>query len=318
MSRSVTMGWEGLRVVPQIGTSVLRSTDSLLGWTPRPWTGTRVRRTAWLTSALRLRVLCCPLMSSWRGCPAMTGFFKGVKGRSSSRPWRPWGGPRSLRVGLQSWSTVSSGDLQRIQSQRVDISACNQPLGGRTTERHLPQALGYEGPGASDVSGRHQKAPSAPLLPGQGMSQMPRAWSLQVQRLPWGWHVAPSAKPSSPGDATCVLALADAGAVRALGEATRHAPPARGRGSWSTLSSWSSCGRTACLSLCPHTTSTAPRSCLPKPEGKTSSGMRMPRYTPLWISPCKTSLWPPRGALRNTVPCWLPVLASFSSARPSS
>lgn len=43
-----------------------------------------------------------------------------------------------------------------------------RPLSGWTTERHLSQALGYEGPGTSDVSGRHQKVPSAPLLPGQG------------------------------------------------------------------------------------------------------------------------------------------------------
>lgn len=51
-----------------------------------------------------------------------------------------------------------------------DDPFCVRPLGGWTAERCLSQTLGHEGPGASDVSGRHQKVPSASLLSGQGNS----------------------------------------------------------------------------------------------------------------------------------------------------
>eukprot|EP00074_Homo_sapiens_P086626 XP_016862009.1 protein SSUH2 homolog isoform X5 [Homo sapiens] len=59
----------------------------------------------WWTSVLRPRVLWRPPQSSWRDCPAMTGFFKGAEDRYSSHLWRPQGGPRSKGPGPRSWNT---------------------------------------------------------------------------------------------------------------------------------------------------------------------------------------------------------------------
>lgn len=45
---------------------------------------------------------------------------------------------------------------------------CVRPLSGWATKRDLPQALGHQGPGPPDVSGRHQEVPSPSLVLGQG------------------------------------------------------------------------------------------------------------------------------------------------------
>lgn len=45
---------------------------------------------------------------------------------------------------------------------------CVRTLCGWATKRDVPQALGHQGPGAPDVSGRRQEVPSPSLIVGQG------------------------------------------------------------------------------------------------------------------------------------------------------
>lgn len=48
------------------------------------------------------------------------------------------------------------------------IPFCVRPVSGWATERDLPQALGHQGPGPPDVSGRHKEVPGPSLVIGQG------------------------------------------------------------------------------------------------------------------------------------------------------
>ncbi|XP_029098031.1 protein SSUH2 homolog isoform X2 [Monodon monoceros] len=130
-------------------------------------------------------------------------------------------------------------------------------------------------------------------------------------------HAAgPSAEPGPPGGVRCARGPAGRDAAHAQGGGTRPVPPARARRSCCTSSSWSSCGRTACLSLCLSTSWTALGTCLLKPEERRSLRMKTRWCTPSWTSPCGKSLWPPSGVSPSTALRWPPEPASCSSARP--
>ncbi|XP_069907334.1 protein SSUH2 homolog isoform X3 [Oryctolagus cuniculus] len=187
----------------------------------------------------------------------------------------------------------------------------SEPGGGWPAERPLPQALGHQGPGAPAVPGRHQEAAGASLVPGQGMPQMPRAWAVQVQWMPWSGQGAVSVLQRRQAQSQAATAVPAVLRLRpAQGAPARPAPPARGRRSCYTSSSSSPCGRTACLSSCPSPGSAAPWSSLRRPRAKASSRTRTWWCTPLWTSPCRRLRGPPRGASQNTVPPWAPGHAS--------
>ena len=48
------------------------------------------------------------------------------------------------------------------------IPFCVRPVSGWATERDLSQALGHQGPGPPDVSGRHEEVPSPSFVTSQG------------------------------------------------------------------------------------------------------------------------------------------------------
>ncbi|XP_059796235.1 protein SSUH2 homolog isoform X5 [Balaenoptera ricei] len=128
----------------------------------------------------------------------------------------------------------------------------------------------------------------------------------------------PSAKPGPPGGVRCARGPAGRDAAHAQGGGTRPVPPARARRNCCTSSSWSSCGRTACLSLCLSTSWTALGSCLLKPEERPSLRMKTRWCTPSWTSHYGRSVWPPSGVSPSTALRWPPEPASCSSARPLS
>ncbi|XP_032314745.1 protein SSUH2 homolog isoform X10 [Camelus ferus] len=220
----------------------------------------------------------------------------------------PLAPPAELLERLPSCDWLLQGDRRQIffppleAPGRPQEQRCWSPflehgsLRGWATKRDLPQALGHRGPGSPNVSGRYQEVPGPSLITGQGMPQVPRAWALQVQRLPRRQHDA----------------------ARAQGGGTRPVPPARGRRNCCTSSSWSSSGKTAYLSLCLSTSWTALGSSLLKPKGRPSLRMKTRWCIPSSTSPCGRSLWPPSGPSPSTTQRWPPAHVSCSSARPSS
>lgn len=85
--------------------------------TPSPsprGSGLPVLLQVWWTSALRPRVLWRPQLNSWRGCPAVTGFFKGTVSPWVLAPvassWDYAAGGMSLEQASIGMALLSPGD----------------------------------------------------------------------------------------------------------------------------------------------------------------------------------------------------------------